>query len=142
MKEITGDIWSYLGKAWIVIPTNTQTKKDGTAVMGKGLALQAAQRFPDLPHRYGRYLSMASEALVLENEKLILLPTKDNWRSPSTLELIKKGVEIINRWAKHPRVSIITPRLGCGNCQRDWETEVKPLMINLPDNVFVITMGE
>jgi hypothetical protein len=41
------DIWDlHTGSAWIVIPTNGVIKKNGDAVMGKGLAAQAAKRFP------------------------------------------------------------------------------------------------
>jgi hypothetical protein len=41
------DLWSYIGKAGaICITTNGVIRKDGKAVMGKGNALEAAQRWP------------------------------------------------------------------------------------------------
>lgn len=47
MRENPCDIWDlHTGSAWIVIPTNGVVKKNGDAVMGKGLAAQAAKRFP------------------------------------------------------------------------------------------------
>ena len=49
MKEIVGDIWDYCGKTgyMIGITTNGEIRKDGKAVMGKVIALQAKERFPD-----------------------------------------------------------------------------------------------
>ena len=42
MKVIKGNIWEYWKKGFnIVIPTNGYIKRDGSCVMGKGLAFQA-----------------------------------------------------------------------------------------------------
>jgi len=55
MKEITGDIWDFYEKGfWIVITTNGNVKDNGEAVMGKGIALQARQRYPLLPSMLGK----------------------------------------------------------------------------------------
>jgi len=50
MQEITGDIWEQhkLGR-WIVITTNGAIKNDGSCVMGRGVAKQAADKYPELP---------------------------------------------------------------------------------------------
>ena len=40
MKEVKGDIWNFYNKGyWIVIPTNGTVKRNGEAVMGRGVAL-------------------------------------------------------------------------------------------------------
>ena len=39
MKEITGDLWTIKADAR-VIPTNGTVRRDGAAVMGRGVALQ------------------------------------------------------------------------------------------------------
>lgn len=49
LKEITGDIWDFWNRGhYIVIPTNGSVKKNGEAVMGKGLALQAKEKISEL----------------------------------------------------------------------------------------------
>lgn len=49
MKETTGNLWDYLGKADAVcVTTNGTIKQDGAAVMGKGIAKQAVDRYPGI----------------------------------------------------------------------------------------------
>lgn len=143
MKEITGNIWDWVGKAWIVITTNTQThNKGGKAVMGKGIALQAAQRFPYLPHAYGAFLANnqhTTTPFLTPNDYLICLPTKIDWRNRSPLWLIEQQITWLKNFSTQMNpLPIVTPRLGCGLGGLSWEEQVKPLMITLPDNVWVI----
>lgn len=50
MKEVYGDIWEYHKQGyWIVITTNGFVKKNGCAVMGRGVAKQAVTKYPSLP---------------------------------------------------------------------------------------------
>jgi hypothetical protein len=50
VKEIVGNIWDYYDKGhWIVITTNGIVNKNGEAIMGRGVALEAAKKFKDLP---------------------------------------------------------------------------------------------
>jgi hypothetical protein len=48
------NIWSLWGTGWLCVPTNVGWKQDGSNVMGRGIALQAVKRFPELPKTYGR----------------------------------------------------------------------------------------
>lgn len=52
MKEATGDLWKFPCDA-LCIPTNGTRRHDGCAVMGRGVAAQAAQRWPWLPRALG-----------------------------------------------------------------------------------------
>ena len=47
MKEVFGDLWEFDGT--IAITTNGFLKRDGTCVMGRGCARQAAVRFRNSP---------------------------------------------------------------------------------------------
>ena len=47
MKEVFGDLWEFDGI--IAITTNGFVKRDGTCVMGRGCARQAAVRFRRTP---------------------------------------------------------------------------------------------
>lgn len=53
MIEHYGDVWSYSCDA-ICVTTNGFVKNNGEAVMGRGIAQQAAQRYPELPRLLGR----------------------------------------------------------------------------------------
>ncbi len=49
MLETIGDIWKYADQGdVIVITTNGSLTRDGRAIFGRGVARQAALRFPDL----------------------------------------------------------------------------------------------
>ena len=81
MRIEKGNVWDYHSKGyWVVIPTNLGWKANGEAVMGAGLAKQAAKRFPNLAKEYGSVLQDAAkfeEEVIYEDHKtkLILFPT-------------------------------------------------------------------
>jgi len=82
--------------------------------------------------------------LMLFYEKdhwLLLFPTKENWRNPSKLEYIEKGLmKFAQTYAEKSITSVAFPRLGCGNGELDW-ADVKPLMERylkeLPIDVYI-----
>jgi hypothetical protein len=53
MQELVGNIWDHHQDGWIVVTTNGIIKSNGDAVMGAGIALEAARKFPDLPRQLG-----------------------------------------------------------------------------------------
>ena len=55
MKIVTGDIWKYPADV-ICIPTNGFIKRNGAAVMGRGVAKQATQRFIGIEFTIGEHL--------------------------------------------------------------------------------------
>jgi hypothetical protein len=66
MREITGNLWDYHDDGWwIAITTNGFIRRDGTAVMGRGCAAQAAKRYPALPRRLGTRLQTDGNARVV-----------------------------------------------------------------------------
>lgn len=103
-------------------------------VMGKGLALSFKQRYPEMFNRYRtacekKQLTVGKLMLFYEPDHWILLfPTKENWRNPSKLEYLEKGlIKFVNTYADKNITSIAFPKLGCGNGELSWD-EVKPLM--------------
>lgn len=143
MQEITGDIWEQhsLGR-WVVITTNGVVKKNGTAVMGRGIAEQAAIRHPTLPYLLGNALEDSGNKVhIFEGLGIITFPTKHHWRQWADLELIEESLRQLVAWAdipprKHGKFYMIRP--GCANGRRDWRTEVKPLCEQYLDDRFVI----
>ena len=62
MKQQSGDMWSVTAgltpKDLFCVTTNAQVrKKDGALVMGRGIALEAAQRYPGLQQEAGRRIT-------------------------------------------------------------------------------------
>ncbi|RBP85979.1 O-acetyl-ADP-ribose deacetylase (regulator of RNase III) [Cytobacillus firmus] len=107
-------------------------------VMGKGIALQFKQAFPD---NFKEYKKACNKGMVspgkmfiyenhsLSNPKYIInFPTKRHWKSMSKMQDIKDGLkafreDLINLNIK----SVSLPPLGCGNGGLEW-SEVKPLI--------------
>jgi hypothetical protein len=77
---------------------------------------------------------------------ILNFPTKQHWRHPSKPEYIEAGLQkFVANYARMGITSIAFPRLGCGNGELDWETQVQPLMVrhldSLPIDVFVYRGG-
>lgn len=135
---VTGDLWDYYERGyWVVVPTNIGWKSNGENVMGRGMALQAATRFPELPMWYGRLCKMFREdvGICLHPERLLLFPTKPladdpamSWKQESSLKLIQKNLidlrDICNMEGIK-KVAMGYP--GCGN-GRLCEAQVRPLL--------------
>lgn len=48
MEEIRGDLWDYRGRALLALTTNGSLSRDHRAILGRGCARQAGERYPDL----------------------------------------------------------------------------------------------
>lgn len=132
MREATGNLWDFPAD-WRVIPTNGYVRKDGAAVMGRGLARQAKQRFPGLEYTLGELLNDGgNHVYCLPEISIITFPVKYNWRDKASMSLIECSVwELLNELVDS-QVSVALPRVGCGNGKLRW-TEVKTLLIPLDD---------
>lgn len=140
MKEVKGDIWSYdQRKGFIIlITTNGFLKKDGTGVMGAGVAKQAAERYPELPRLLGESLKCRGNVVSLLLGHIASFPVKRVWMEDADLKLIRKSTKRLKMIAElNPNKKFVTVKAGCGNGNLRWE-KVKPIMEQLPDNVFVI----
>jgi hypothetical protein len=79
MKIVTGDIWQYACSGPLCIPTNGYLTRNGIGVMGRGLALQAKQRYPDVSYNLGRHLQRFGNTvgwILLHPVRLIAVPVK------------------------------------------------------------------
>lgn len=140
LTYIKGDLFS--SPAQVLVNTvNT------VGVMGKGIALEFKNRYPEMFNIYQKMcdeksLDIGKLMLWKREEKWILLfPTKKHWRSPSKLAYIEKGLEkFVQSYEKLGIESIAFPKLGCGNGGLNWK-DVKPIMEkhlkNLPIQVYI-----
>lgn len=105
-------------------------------VMGKGLALQFKQAYPDNYKAYraackrgevqiGRMVVFGTKRLV--NPRYIVnFPTKQHWKSNSRLEDIEAGLRDLVTVVRERGIrSLAIPALGCKNGGLDWE-DVRP----------------
>src|SRR3990167_5974984 len=107
MLEIFGDIWKIWDTGYydaIVITTNGYIKQDGRAVMGRGIAKEARDKFPNLDARlgsklkiYGNHVFMFSPDEFL-NPVLFTFPVKPEfgsrgepgWKVKADMNLVKQ----------------------------------------------------
>jgi len=105
-------------------------------VMGKGIALQFRQAYPEMFRAYERACKAGEvqpgrmqifELNTLENPKFIVnFPTKRHWKGRSRMEDIESGLQSLVTEVRRLKISSIAlPPLGCGNGGLDWN-EVCP----------------
>lgn len=142
MIEVKGNMWSYLGRKGFIlcITTNGFIKTNGEGVMGAGCALEAAKEFPELPRLLGESLTTRGNHVSRLTQDILSFPVKFNWFEKANPKLIKQSVKELKRRAlAKPSLKFILPRPGCGNGGLKYNSMVKHLVEDLPDNVFVIS---
>lgn len=121
-------------------------------VMGKGIALQFKQAFPD---NFKEYEKACKNNLVMPGKMFIVrtgsmfnpqyiinFPTKRHWKEKSKIEDIKSGlVDFVDKIREYRIKSVAIPPLGCGNGGLDWD-QVRPLIeesaLKVPDVLFLV----
>ena len=108
-------------------------------VMGKGIALQFKQAFPENFKQYKKACDakqvQPGQMFTTSTDKLfpryiINFPTKDHWKGKSKIEDIESGLKALVKEVKKLNIkSIAIPPLGCGNGGLNWEV-VKPMIVN------------
>ena len=128
MKVLVGDILQ--SEAQTLINT-----VNCVGVMGKGIALEFKNRFPEMHEDYVERCRRAEvEPGVpylyrgLFPPQIINFPTKDHWKSMSKISDIQNGLEyLLARYKEWGVRSLAIPPLGCGNGQLEWRA-VGPLI--------------
>jgi O-acetyl-ADP-ribose deacetylase (regulator of RNase III) len=124
-------------------------------VMGKGIALQFKQKFPENFKDYKRACDAGEltpgrmhvfRTGELTNPKYIVnFPTKQHWRGKSKLEDIKAGLAALRSEIERLGIrSIAIPPLGCGNGGLDWSEvypQIEQALAILPDSVSVVVFA-
>ena len=143
MKEVIGNLWDYHEKGhWVAITTNGFVKRNGEAVMGRGVALEAKKRFPRLPEVLGLSIKFCGNTVrVLGTPpfldyKLVAFPVKHRWWERADVALIEEGCKLLSiSWPKGVKLYMVRP--GCGNGGLDWK-DVRPILEKYLDDRFVV----
>ena len=144
MIEVTGNLWTYPADVR-VITTNGSIRIDGKAVMGRGCAFEATQRFPLLQKRLGYALLCDGNHVHLVEEDLLTFPVKHEWRQTASLSLIEQSARELaiivdyREFGGQPWNVIVLPRPGCGNGGLQWSDVRKVIAPILDDRFHVIT---
>lgn len=146
-----GNMWDVFGKtSWFLVTTNPIVRKDGACVMGRGIALQAAKQFPELPYDLGRMITLMNKDKQHLNAGLVgeysgqwmgYFMVKEHWQHVAKPNVIRKSVRDLMDdmfLAKPERVDLNFPGIGNGKLKRE---DVLPLIEQLPDNVHVWEYG-
>lgn len=137
MKETTGDLWTFPAEYRVV--TTNGVVSHGKLIMGAGVAKQAADRFPGLREKLAEFVDLyGSRTFLCKDEGIIALPTKTDWRLPSSMTLIHTSLwQMVKIVDKFQVKSVVMTRPGCGNGGLSW-SEVKPLCVRLLDDRFTV----
>ena len=125
-----GNIFDRLGHVdeLVCITTNSKTDRYGNLIMGAGIALEAANRFPGLPAFLGTVAKVNERYLVqMCPNNIVAIQTKIHWKDPSEMVLLDSMLYLLSHLFRQTRYVVNLPRPGCGLGGLDWETQVKPL---------------
>lgn len=140
------DLWeprTTPGVTWKVITTNGDVNAKGQAVMGRGVARQAAERYALLSEGLAAMLKANGNRLfVFPNLQVITFPVKRHWHETADLGLIEESciqlAEVIEEvedntagiaegtYSGTPN-EFRLPRPGCGNGGLQW-SDVRPIV--------------
>jgi hypothetical protein len=145
VKQATGNLWTFPADARC-ITTNGATRHDGQAVMGRGVAAQAKERWPRLPAILGESIQRrgnhVTDLLVGPHDLIIAFPVKMHWRERANLALIGRSCgELMALLNQTGFESVLLPRPGCGNGRLDW-AEVGPAIAPLLDDRVTIVYSD
>lgn len=165
MKELRINIWDVYDTGGVIcITTNGYVRYNGDAVMGRGTARQAAQRWRMLPQILGNLIKANGDIVQLIRPRLLSFPVKPTkgiatnqnvtqhwchrypsgsivpgWAMKASLSLIKDSLRQLDTLRQqHNWKNVYLPRPGCGAGELDWESQVKPLCEKHGDWLIVV----
>ena len=128
----------------LVVPVNT------VGVMGKGLALQFAKKYPKMEEEYKGYCAAydfkIGKLLIYRDSPhrwILNFPTKGHWYNKSQLVYICEGLDtFVLTYKYHGITGIAFPKLGCGLGGLDW-SDVQKLFekyldaVDIPIEIYI-----
>lgn len=127
----------------VCITTNSCIRKNGLAVMGKGIAKEADLRFNLAEtlarqlNAHGNHVHMLKDHTYADGHtvKLLSFPTKTDWKLNSDLNLIRRSAyELIAKCIEYNIKKVYLPPTGCGCGNLNFDTQVKPALEKILTN--------
>jgi hypothetical protein len=155
MLETYGNLWELADQGCdaLVITTNGYVRKDGRAVMGRGIAKEAADRFLELPGQLGTALRKEGNhcfVFAYQPYDIVAFPVKPifgpngepGWRARAEIPLIETSArELVKLADRYDWTDVLMPRPGCGFGSLKW-AQVKPVISPILDDRFTaVTFG-
>lgn len=140
----TGDMFEHaIGN--ILVTTNASVRKDGTLVMGRGAALQAAKLYPGIDYKLGQRVKQFGYRMLYgtlwdRHWPIGAFQVKRRWMDKADIEIIKESVKQLRQIAiyyKDVVWNVNYPGIGNGGLSKD---VVAPLLAGLPENVVIWEM--
>lgn len=114
----------------ICFTSNGVIKKNGELVMGAGVAKAFKDKWQPLPIRAGHCVKVGGNKVHFLKEvyidkdvytTIVSFPTKNHWRNPSDMNLIKKSAkELMSLIEVHKWSKVYLPRPGIGFGGLNW----------------------
>lgn len=124
--------------------TNGIVRKNGRLVMGAGIAYEAVLLHPGIDAVLGTLVrEQGNRPFLLEEFKIITLPTKQAWWKPSELDFVELSIRRMAELVEetplvvNPFVQIAMPKPGCGNGGLKW-ADVEPICDKYLDSRYVV----
>jgi O-acetyl-ADP-ribose deacetylase (regulator of RNase III) len=144
MLEISGDLWAeHAGGAVVAITTNGAVNKVGRAIMLRGCARQARERFPDILKTLGTLIRHHGNHVFDLGHHIVSFPIEEGPYQVPELRMIEQScrelVELADYkgWRK-----VVVPRPGCGSGGLEWPEVRKILVRHLDQRFHIITTQE
>ena len=142
MIEKSANLWDLPSDTYKCITTNGFVKNSGQAVMGRGCALEAKNRFPDMPFLLGGLIRQHGNNVYLLNNKIFSFPVKHHWAEEADVNLIIKSANQLLAIINAIHISeVYVPRPGCGNGKQKW-SDVKSVLVPIWDDRFIVLNKE
>jgi hypothetical protein len=121
-----GDIMDYWRDGGTIgITTNGFVKKNGEAVMGRGIAQTVRDTVPGFARQFGQHLTQNGNTPVyFPDWRIYTFPVKHNWWETADLDLI---LQSFSRLLANSTFDLHFVRPGCGNGKLDWN-DVRPAL--------------
>lgn len=131
----------------ICIPTNGVCKKDGSAVMGKGIAKDANELY-QLSTKLGKYIRKYGNrafdmglfsAYGQDEHHVLTFPIKNKWWDNSDINIIKKSADEVIKICNARKIKrCYLPMVGCIEGKLDYDGIVRPVLANVLDDRFIV----
>ncbi len=144
MREICGDLWNEHAKGDVVaITTNGMVNKVGRAIMPRGCARQARERFPELLQTLGLLLRQHGNHVFDLGHQIVSFPVEQDPYQVPEMRLIERSCRELVELADYKGwQKVVVPRPGCGGGGLQW-SDVKTILERHFDERFhVITVKE